>query len=93
MNASEYFNEAHAAATYVALRAADAAKLLSELCWEHHMTGVLRAEIYGHRILWDITGAMLHPFKTEYEILPQGADDIELGNLQQVLAFILAKNW
>ena len=93
MNAIDYFSDADAAATYVARRAEDAAALLSALRWEHYMTGVLRAEIYGHNILWDVKGTALHAFHTEYEMIPKGADDIELGNLQQVLAFILAKNW
>ena len=93
MNAIDYFYDAPAAAIYVTQRAADAAKLLSELKWHRQMEGVLRAEIYGHSILWDVKGTTLHICHTEYEILPQGEDDYELGNLQQVLAFILARNW
>ena len=93
MNAFDYFEDAAAAADYVSVRAKDAAELLSGLKWTHHMTGVLRAEIYGHSILWDVKGDALHAFKTEYEILPRGEDDYALGNLQQVLAFILATNW
>ena len=94
MNAIDFFEDAEAAAAYVVERATDAAQLLSELRWASGcMTGVLRAEIYGHSILWDVKGTTLHAFHTEYEVLPCGADDYELGNLQQVLAFILAKNW
>jgi len=93
MNAYAFFEDAAAAADYVSVRAEDAAELLSVLKWTPHMIGVLRAEIYGHSILWDVKGTALHAFRTEYEILPRGADDYELGNLQQVLAFVLATNW
>lgn len=94
MNAIDFFEDAEAAAAYVTLRAADAAKLLNELHWASgRMSGVLHAEIYGHSILWDVKGTALHAFRTEYEILPCGAEDYALGNLQQILAFVLAKNW
>lgn len=94
MNAIDYFQDPAAAAAYVTLRAADAAKLMNELHWAPGwMTGVLRAEIYGHSILWDVKGTTLHSFRTEYEVLPCGAEDYELGDLRQVLAFVLAKNW
>lgn len=95
MNALDYFFDAAAAAAYVTRRAGDAAKVLNLLKWSEQpcVHGVLRAELYGHSILWDVTGTKLHTFHTEYEVLPKGADDYELGNLQQVVAFILARNW
>lgn len=93
MQAIEYFDDAAAAASYVSTRAADAAALLNEIKWAPHMTGVLRAEIYGHSILWDITGNTLHAFHTDYELLPKGEDDPVLGTMHQVLAYILVRNW
>lgn len=95
MNALDYFDDdaVAAAAAYVTSRAADAGMLLQELKWQPHMEGVLRAEIYGHSILWDVQGNALHSWNTEYEVLPRGEDDYVLGNLQQVLAFLLARNW
>ena len=88
MRALDYFSDKSAAKAYVARRAADAAKVVRLLKWEEAPcnNGVLRAELYGHRIWWDVTG-------TTYDILPNGADDFARGDLRQVLAFILALNW
>ena len=83
------------ASAYVAQRGADAAKLLSELEWRSHLTGVLRAKLYGHSILWDITG-VLHAWdhRGKYEVLFNGEDDPDCSlTLEQLLACILAKNW
>lgn len=94
--AETYLDDAPLAARYVAIRASEAAALLNELSglWKPRMDGVLRAEIYGHSILWDLGGNRLHAFHTNYEVLPKGADDIVLcDTLQQVLAYVLAKNW
>lgn len=88
MQALDYFGDKRAAKAYVARRAADAAKVMRLLKWEEEpcVNGVLRASLYGHSIWWDVTGTM-------YEVLPNGADDFAQGDLQQVLAFILALNW
>lgn len=82
------------AGQYVAKRREDAAKLLNEFQWHPGlMPGTLRAELYGHSILWDITGSQLHAGQTDYEVLPQGSTDPWCGTLQQVLAWLLAKHW
>lgn len=80
---------------YVARRAADAAQLLTEFVWKPHLTGTLRAYVYGHSIVWDISGTTLHPYDTEYEyeFLPLLEDEPVCCTLQQVLAYILARNW
>lgn len=97
VSALDFFNHEDGvaiAAEYVMLRAVDAAALLSSMAWAPGCTtGTLRCEIYGHSIVWDVRGDALHTFATAYEVLPKGADDYELGNLQQVLAFVLARNW
>ena len=87
MKALDYFDDAAAARRYVTRRAADAAKVVCLLSWgeEPCVNGVLRATIYGHRIWWDVTGGA-------YDVLPHGANEYKEGNLQQVLAFILAQN-
>jgi hypothetical protein len=78
---------------YVARRAAEAAQLLTEFVWKPHLTGTLRAYVYGHSIVWDITGKTLHAYHTEYEFLPLLEDEPVCCTLQQVLAYILARNW
>jgi hypothetical protein len=50
----------------------------------------MRAELYGHSVVWDITGHLCGGHA--YEIKPLH-DDIERGNLVQVVAYILATNW
>lgn len=84
-----------AAENYVSDRAADAAALLNEMRWEKRLTGALRAEIYGHSILWDIKG-VLHSGKHSgcYEMRVKGDDEpYAYLSLQQVLAYVLAANW
>lgn len=87
-------NLSHAEA-YVAHRHADAAKLLSEMQWRPTIPGVMQCRIYEHSILWDVMGNKLHAGVTEprYEMLRNGADDIDMAHLPQVLAFLLARNW
>jgi hypothetical protein len=96
LTAYDFVDDAPAAATYVALRAKDAAQLLSEMRWmPGNVTGTLRCSIYGHSILLDITG-VLHAGKHAgcYEVLFHGEDEPEAYlTLAQVLAMVLAKNW
>ncbi len=94
--AYDFVDDAPAAATYVALRARDAAQLLSELSWmPGNVTGTLKCRVYGHSIVWDVTG-VLHAGEHAglYEILLNGEDEPEAYlTLAQVLAMVLAKNW
>ena len=56
---SDFIDDPFAADTYVALRAKDAAQLLSEMRWvPGNITGTLRCSIYGHSILLDVTGVL-----------------------------------
>jgi hypothetical protein len=84
------------AANYIVKRGVDTAALLGDMRWEPAcVTGVFRCEIYGHSILWDVSGN-LHAGSHEgkYEILRKGAEDIDCYlTLPQVLAFLLAKHW
>jgi len=93
---SDFIDDPLAANTYVALRAEDAAQLLSELRWmPGNVTGTLQCRIYGHSILLDVTG-VLHAGKHAglYEVLFNGEDDpVAYMTLAQVLAMVLAKNW
>jgi hypothetical protein len=93
---SDFIDAPLAANTYVALRAKDAAQLLSEMRWvPGNITGTLRCSIYGHSILLDVTG-VLHAGKHAgcYEVLFHGEDEPEAYlTLAQVLAMVLAKNW
>lgn len=93
--ADDYFNPVigpRAAVEYVARRYVDAADLRSTLQWTPYIDGIMRCEIYGHTILWDVRGTVLHP-GAEYELTPRGTSGTLTGSLQQVLAFILARNW
>lgn len=93
--ADDYFNPVigqRAAVDYVARRYIDAAALRSTMQWTPYIDGIMRCEIYGHAILWDVRGTVLHP-GAEYELTPLGASAPLTGSLQQVLAFILARNW
>jgi len=96
---SDFIDDPLAANAYVALRAEDAAQLLSELRWmPGNVTGTLQCRIYGHSILWDIKG-VLHPEHAGlYEVLFNGESCYERDpeaylTLAQVLAMVLAKNW
>lgn len=94
-SADDYFNPVigqRAAVEYVARRYVDAAALRSTMQWTPYIDGVMRCEIYGHAILWDVRGTVLHP-GAEYEMTPLGSGGHMAGSLQQVLAFILARNW
>jgi hypothetical protein len=96
MNAMEYVHDEPAANTYVALRAENAAQLLSEMQWvKGAVEGVLQCHIYGHSILWDVTGR-LHAGNHvgKYEVWFSGEDEPDAYlTLAQVLAVVLAKNW
>jgi hypothetical protein len=81
---------------YVARRAEDAAKLLSEMQWvKGNIDGTLQCRIYGHSILWDVTG-VLHAGNHvgKYEVLFNGEDEPEAYlTLAQVVGAVLGKNW
>jgi hypothetical protein len=90
-SSEDFTHDAQVAKIYVAARHVDAAALLSEMQWGTALPGVLRCQIYGHSILWAITGEIW--MGAEYEVLGKDEDDIWRGTLQQVLAYILARNW
>lgn len=92
VRAADVYSTHNTAVEYVARRYIDAAALRSTMQWTPYIDGVMRCEIYGHAILWDVRAAVLHP-GTEYELTPLGSSDPLTGSLQQVLAFILARNW
>jgi len=81
---------------YVARRAEDAAKLLSEMQWKPGcISGVLQCRIYGHSILWDVRGE-LHACNhvNKYEMLASGEDEPYTHlTLTQVLGAVLGRNW
>lgn len=92
VRAADAYSNHDTAVEYVARRYIDAAALRSTLQWTPYIDGIMRCEIYGHAILWDVRGTVLHP-GAEYELTPLGASVPLTGSLQQVLAFILARNW
>jgi hypothetical protein len=98
INAIDFLDQGNEAAAemYVHQRTKDAALLLSSMAWHAHMPGVMRCEIYGHSILWDVCGDKLRAGRTDarYEMLRKGAHDADCYlHLSQVLAYILATNW
>ena len=85
VKAEDFLNDSHLAADYVTNRMGDAAKLMSELQWRP-LWNTMQAHVYGHSVVWVIGGL--------YEILPKDeSEPIRFLTLDQVLAYILAKNW
>ena len=89
-----------AANEYIKRRANDAAQLAAEIKWLPRMSGVLRCEIYGQSILWDVGGAALHAIEqSHYEIVDlkrlhtEDADPTVVFSFNQILAYLLARFW
>ena len=89
-----------AALAYLAPRRVDAARLAAEIEWTERFPGVLRCEIYGQSILWDVTGGNLHATgRPHYEIVDlkklhlEDADPSMVFNFDQILAYLLARFW
>lgn len=98
MSAKNYlaYLAADMARDYVRQRRAEAQQLLCDMKWHPGLVrGTMRCKLYGHSILHDIEG-VLHAYDHvgKYEILPNGEDDpVADLSLNQVLAFLLARNW
>jgi hypothetical protein len=78
---------------YVCERRFDAAMLMNGIFWEtNHDPFVMRANVYGHSIIWYMNSTTT--LRGTYEILPHGeTEPYQYLVLEQVLAFILARNW
>ena len=82
---------------YVAERALDCAELMSFMKWSQNSKGVLRCEIYGQSLLWDIERNALHAGDwCAYEMLDlnEKGSDIEcFAHIEQFYAYILKRFW
>jgi hypothetical protein len=90
------------AITYCDKRKDDATKLASVFKWEPHphLDGVLRTEMYGLSVLWDVFGGVLHAGNPPgYEFISRAAlhhghEDPEfVTDFRQLVAYVLARYW
>ncbi len=95
VGARQYLVEESDARRYVRERQVDAALLMNGVIWyaDECNPNIMRFELYGHSVLWYFDShARLE--RGTYEILPHGeAEPYQYLVLEQVLAFILARNW